>query len=122
VSFLRARMEAALGEGVAPEQIVLDPGPDFAKTPAQTVAVLRSLDAVRRSGRPLLLAISRKDFLGAIVGPRARRARSRDLAAVGFAAMRARRSCACTTSPAPPTTSRCGPCCAASACSVTSRV
>src|SRR5690349_21932231 len=47
VSFLRARMEVAVGEGVAPEQIVLDPGPDFAKTPAQTVAVLRSLDAVR---------------------------------------------------------------------------
>ena len=37
--------------GVAPEQIVLDPGPDFAKTPAQTVAVLRRLDAAaRRSG------------------------------------------------------------------------
>ena len=34
----RARARAA---GVAPEQILLDPGPDFAKTPAQTVAVLR---------------------------------------------------------------------------------
>jgi dihydropteroate synthase len=89
VSFLRERMEAAVGEGVAPEQIVLDPGPDFAKTPAQTVAVLRSLAAVRNVShppRPLLLAVSRKDFLGAIVNraPAARDAAT--LAAVGWAA------------------------------------
>ena len=50
------------------EQIVLDPGPDFAKTPAQTVAVLRRLDAVLALGRPVLLAVSRKDFVGALTG------------------------------------------------------
>ena len=44
------------------------PRPDFAKTPAQTVAVLRRLDALGALGRPLLLAVSRKDFLGAITG------------------------------------------------------
>jgi dihydropteroate synthase len=68
VGFLRERMEVAVGAGVAPEQIVLDPGPDFAKTPAQTVAVLRRLDRLTVLGRPLLLAVSRKDFLGAITG------------------------------------------------------
>ena len=47
---------------------MLDPGPDFAKTPAQTVAVLRALDRLHALGRPLLLAISRKYFLGAITG------------------------------------------------------
>ncbi|HYI18353.1 MAG TPA: dihydropteroate synthase [Solirubrobacteraceae bacterium] len=66
--FLGERMEAALATGVGEEQIVLDPGPDFAKTPAQTVAVLRRLDALQAFGRPLLLAVSRKDFLGAITG------------------------------------------------------
>jgi len=86
VSFLRARMEAALREGVTPEQIVLDPGPDFAKTPAQTVAVLRSLDALRALERPVLLAISRKDFLGAIVGRAPAERDPATLAAVGFAA------------------------------------
>ncbi len=86
VGFLRERMEAALGEGVAPEQIVLDPGPDFAKTPAQTVAVLRRLDAVRALGRPLLLAVSRKDFLGAIVGRPPAERDPATLAAVGWAA------------------------------------
>jgi dihydropteroate synthase len=67
-AFLRERMQAALDAGVGEEQIVLDPGPDFAKTPAQTVAVLRRLDAVLALGRPVLLAVSRKDFVGALTG------------------------------------------------------
>jgi dihydropteroate synthase len=66
VAFLRERMAAAVAAGLPEERIVLDPGPDFAKTPAQTVAVLRRLDALQVLGRPLLLAVSRKDFLGAI--------------------------------------------------------
>jgi dihydropteroate synthase len=67
-AFLRERMALARAHGVGDEQLVLDPGPDFAKTPAQTVAVLRSLDRLRALGRPLLLAVSRKYFLGAITG------------------------------------------------------
>jgi len=86
VGFLRERMELAIARGVDPEQIVLDPGPDFAKTPAQTVAVLRSLDALRALRRPLLLAVSRKDFLGAIVGRTPAERDPATLAAVGFAA------------------------------------
>ncbi|WP_051324882.1 dihydropteroate synthase [Candidatus Solirubrobacter pratensis] len=86
VEFLRARIRAALEAGVAPEQLILDPGPDFAKTPAQTVAVLRRLDGLRALGRPLLLAVSRKDFLGAIVGRRPGERDAATLAAVGFAA------------------------------------
>jgi dihydropteroate synthase len=84
--FLRERMELALDAGVAPEQLILDPGPDFAKTPAQTVAVLRRLDALRSLGRPLLLAVSRKDFLGAVVGRTPAERDAATLAAVGFAA------------------------------------
>jgi dihydropteroate synthase len=68
VGFLRERMELAVAHGVAAEQLMLDPGPDFAKTPAQTVAVLRHLDAVLALGRPVLLAVSRKDFIGAVTG------------------------------------------------------
>jgi dihydropteroate synthase len=61
-------MALARWHGVADEQLVLDPGPDFAKTPAETVAVLRALDRLRALGRPLLLAVSRKYFVGAITG------------------------------------------------------
>jgi dihydropteroate synthase len=84
VGFLRDRMEVAVGAGVAPEQIVLDPGPDFAKTPAQTVAVLRRLDLLTALGRPLLLAVSRKDFLGAITGRGPRERGAATLAALEY--------------------------------------
>jgi dihydropteroate synthase len=66
--FLAERVAVARSRGVGERQIVLDPGPDFAKTPAQTVAVLRRLDALRALGHPVLLAVSRKDFIGAITG------------------------------------------------------
>jgi dihydropteroate synthase len=66
--FLRERMALARAHGVDDEQLVLDPGPDFAKTPEQTVAVLRDLGRLHALGRPLLLAVSRKYFLGAITG------------------------------------------------------
>jgi dihydropteroate synthase len=84
VSFLRARVREALDAGVGEDQIVLDPGPDFAKTPAETVEALRALGELRSElGRPVLLAVSRKDFVGALTGrsPRARLAGT--LAAVG---------------------------------------
>jgi len=66
--FLADRMAVALARGVGEDQIVLDPGPDFAKTPAQSVAVLRRMVELHELGRPLLLAASRKDFIGALLG------------------------------------------------------
>jgi dihydropteroate synthase len=72
-----------MAHGVSFEQLMLDPGPDFGKTPAQTVEVLRELSDLHALERPLLLAVSRKDFVGAITErpPRARLAGT--LAAVG---------------------------------------
>jgi dihydropteroate synthase len=68
VAFLRDRIAVAVDAGMTEEQLILDPGPDFAKTPAQTVAVLRTLPRLAALGRPLLLALSRKDFVGALTG------------------------------------------------------
>jgi dihydropteroate synthase len=82
-TFLRARIALALERGVALEQIVLDPGPDFGKTPAQTVEVLRALPALRALGRPILLAVSRKDFIGAITMRPPRERLAGTLAAIG---------------------------------------
>jgi dihydropteroate synthase len=67
VAFLSERIALARERGVAFEQLILDPGPDFGKTPSQTVEALRALGDVHALGRPLLLALSRKDFIGAIV-------------------------------------------------------
>ena len=68
LAFLAAKIEQAVSLGVARESIIVDPGPDFAKTPHQTIALLRRITEFRRFDRPLLLALSRKDFLGAILG------------------------------------------------------
>jgi len=84
IGFLAERMEVARGRGVRDEQIVLDPGPDFAKTPAQTIAVLRRLEELHELGRPLLLAVSRKDFVGALTGRAPRERSAGTLAAIGF--------------------------------------
>jgi len=65
-AFLRQAAEAAVAEGVAPEAVVVDPGVDFTKTPAQSVALLRGIDHVAALGYPVLLALSRKDFVGAL--------------------------------------------------------
>ena len=82
--FLTERMALAAQRGVAAEQIMLDPGPDLGKTPAQTVSVLRAYAQLHELGRPLLLAVSRKDFIGAITGRGPRERLAGTLAAVGF--------------------------------------
>jgi dihydropteroate synthase len=68
LSFLAERSEAALAAGVSGEQLVLDPGIDLAKTPAESMELLRRLPELAALGRPLLVAVSRKDFVGAITG------------------------------------------------------
>ncbi len=83
--FLSEKIELALKQGMSENQIILDPGPDFSKTPAQTVEVLRGLDQLKTFGMPLLLAISRKDFIGAITDRPPRERLAGTLAALGFA-------------------------------------
>jgi dihydropteroate synthase len=63
---LRERAAEALRRGVGDDQVVLDPGIDLAKTPAESVEVLKRLPELHALGRPLLLAVSRKDFVGAL--------------------------------------------------------
>jgi dihydropteroate synthase len=83
---LRERCAVAVERGVEEGRIVFDPGIDIAKTPAQSVELLRRLPELAELGRPLLVAVSRKDFVGALTGraPAARDAGT--LAAVGIAA------------------------------------
>lgn len=61
------RIEAAVAAGVPEESIALDPGPDFDKGVDDNVKLLRRLGELRSLGRPLFAAISRKDFLGALL-------------------------------------------------------
>lgn len=60
--------DRALAAGVDPDRLVLDPGIGFAKTAEHNWAILRSWEAFERLGHPLLLAVSRKRFLGSLLG------------------------------------------------------
>ncbi|MBB6174999.1 dihydropteroate synthase [Nocardiopsis mwathae] len=66
---LRQRMEAMVDEGVAPDQIILDPGLGFAKRPdrSHNWALLSAMNEFHDMGRPLLIAGSRKRFLGRLL-------------------------------------------------------
>jgi dihydropteroate synthase len=72
LAFLAERCQTALARGVAREQLIVDPGPDFTKTPAQTIALLVQLQRLHELELPLLLAVSRKDFIGALLRRRPR--------------------------------------------------
>jgi dihydropteroate synthase len=86
LDFLRERIAVALAAGVASEQLIVDPGPDFAKTPAQTILLLAQLERLHELGHPLLMAISRKDFIGALTGRAPRERLAGTLAALAYGA------------------------------------
>jgi dihydropteroate synthase len=83
IGFLGERLALATELGVAQDGIIVDPGPDFAKTPAQTVRVLRELDRLHVLARPILLAVSRKDFIGALTNRTPLQRDAGTLAAIG---------------------------------------
>jgi dihydropteroate synthase len=68
LAFLEQRMQLALSRGVARDQIVVDPGLDYAKTPQESIEVLRRLSELQQLDRPILLAVSRKYFIGMLTG------------------------------------------------------
>jgi dihydropteroate synthase len=71
VTRIRKWFEERIGElaaaGIELDQIALDPGLDFDLTVEDNLEILRRLDEVRVADRPLFVALSRKDFLGAVL-------------------------------------------------------
>jgi len=67
-AFLRGRLAAATGAGIAAERVLLDPGIGIAKTPAHNLELLRRQPELLALGRPLLLGWSRKSTLGSVTG------------------------------------------------------
>lgn len=86
---LAQRIDAAERASVARDNIAIDPGIGFAKTAEQSVEMLRRIPELASLGRPILVGVSRKSFLGAITGERdPRRRLSGSLAAGLFALTR----------------------------------
>jgi dihydropteroate synthase len=86
VSFVAERCAVARAHGVADAQLIVDPGPDFAKSPAESVETLRAIDRLAALGHPWLAAVSRKYFLAAVTGRPPAERLAGTLAAVGYAA------------------------------------
>lgn len=68
VEWFGGRIEVAKGLGVAEEQIAIDPGLDFDLSAEQDLEILRRLRELRALGLPLYVSLSRKDFIGAVLG------------------------------------------------------
>ncbi len=66
--FFKERFATLTAAGIDPETLCFDPGIGFGKTVDHNTALLRSLDRLTVCGRPLLLGISRKSFIGKILG------------------------------------------------------
>jgi dihydropteroate synthase len=67
-SFLEARLGFAVAEGVAEERVMLDPGIGFGKTVEHNLELLRRLEEIVAIGRPVVVGVSRKGFLGRLTG------------------------------------------------------
>ncbi|MFC9942902.1 dihydropteroate synthase [Streptomyces pratensis] len=92
VAELRERMDAVIEGGVDPGKLVIDPGLGFAKDAAQDLTLVAHLDRLRALGRPLLVAASRKRFLGHVLaeeGAAPPPARERDAATAAVSALSA---------------------------------
>ncbi|MGH2371439.1 MAG: dihydropteroate synthase, partial [Chloroflexota bacterium] len=66
--FLEERTDRALGAGIPRERLVVDPGIEFGKLLHQDLELLRRLPEFRALGYPLLVAVSRKHFIGNVLG------------------------------------------------------
>jgi dihydropteroate synthase len=72
-SFLEERLRFAVAEGIAEENICLDPGIGFGKTAEHNFELIRRLDELVALGRPIVVGFSRKSSLGKVLGdPKAR--------------------------------------------------
>lgn len=68
VEFLWDRLHRIEESGVTRDQVVLDPGIGFGKSLDHNLALLAHIDRLRPLGRPVLLGVSRKSFLGRVMG------------------------------------------------------
>lgn len=67
-TFLKNSVKIAKGAGISNNSIIIDPGIGFGKTFEHNLEVMKKFKELRELGFPLLLATSRKSFIGNILG------------------------------------------------------
>jgi dihydropteroate synthase len=91
-AFFARSLEIADKAGISRENIVLDPGIGFGKTPEQSMTALARLDELGAFGLPLLVGASRKRFIGSVSPSEPQQRLGGSIAAHLIAARAARRS------------------------------
>jgi dihydropteroate synthase len=85
MSFLQERMDRALDAGIPRERIIVDPGIGFGKELGHNLEILRRLSDLKSLGRPVLIGLSRKRFIGSILDADIRNRAWGTAAALGLA-------------------------------------
>jgi dihydropteroate synthase len=83
-AFFRRKLALAETAGLREDQLVLDPGIDFAKQRADNLRILGGVGKLVALGRPVLLPVSRKTVIGEVLG--IERAADRDAGTVACVA------------------------------------
>lgn len=87
-SFLTERMRVIERAGVRPDNIILDPGFGFGKSPRHNLQLLASLEQLQLLGHPVLVGLSRKSMLGHITGREVSERLPASIAAATISAMK----------------------------------
>ncbi|KPW28057.1 Dihydropteroate synthase [Pseudomonas amygdali] len=67
-AFLAERMKQCVAAGIGQQHIILDPGFGFAKTLEHNLSLFKHMEALHALGQPLLVGVSRKSMIGAVLG------------------------------------------------------
>ncbi|KPX57617.1 dihydropteroate synthase [Pseudomonas amygdali] len=67
-AFLAERMKQCAAAGIDQQKIILDPGFGFAKTLEHNLSLFKHMEALHALGQPLLVGVSRKSMIGAVLG------------------------------------------------------
>lgn len=68
MDYLRESIAIAVRAGVSENQIIVDPGIGFGKSPEDNLEIINSIDKLKLLGKPVLIGPSRKSFIGKILG------------------------------------------------------
>lgn len=88
IAYLQDSLRRAEEAGIAPERLFVDPGIGFGKTAEQNLQILRELERLQVLGRPILVGVSRKSFIGQILGEPPEERLEGSLAAVAWAVLK----------------------------------
>lgn len=88
IAYLEESLRLAEEAGIAAERIFVDPGIGFGKTAEQNLQILRGLEQLHVLGRPILVGVSRKSFIGQILGGSPEERLEGSLAAVAWAVLK----------------------------------